>query len=224
MRSVADRFEGIVGSDPYLAPEVYDIRKYDPQPADVWSLAVIYACMSLRRFPWKCPRLTDNSYKLFASAPTPGTTPAPGPSARSSTEVPNQSSTPNHQKTSDTEGSTRSHHHHHSHHHHDKHGESDESAPSTATPGSRIDAPGKEVLKGPWRLLRLLPRETRDIIGSMLEIDPERRATLQDMLRDPWVTQTPVCCQVEGGKIMNAAGHHHTLERSTTVVADENKA
>ena len=176
--------------------------------------------MSLRRFPWKCPRLTDNSYKLFASAPTLGTPPVAGPSTRSSnTGVPNQSSTPNHPKTSDTEASTRSHHHHH--HHHDKHGETDENTPSTLTPGSRIDAPAKEILKGPWRLLRLLPRETRDIIGSMLEIDPKRRATLQDMLQDPWVTQTPVCSQVEGGKIMNAAGHHHTLERSATVIATE---
>lgn len=179
--------------------------------------------MTLRRFPWKCPRLTDNSYKLFASAPTPGTPPAAVPSTRSSiTEVPNQSSASNHQKTSDTEASTRPHHHHHHHHHHhDKHGETDENTPSTATPGSRIDTPGKEVLKGPWRLLRLFPRETRDIIGSMLEIDPERRATLQDMLQNPWVTQTPVCSQVEGGKIITAAGHHHTLERSTTVIADD---
>ncbi|TVY31606.1 Serine/threonine-protein kinase [Lachnellula subtilissima] len=78
---------GIVGSDPYLAPEVYDERKYDPQPADIWSLAIIFCCMSLRRFPWKMPRMTDNSYKLFASVPTPGTdmrrlsdTPAPSKS------------------------------------------------------------------------------------------------------------------------------------------------
>merc|ERR1712093_622081 len=39
---------GIVGSDPYLAPEVYDERKYAPQPADIWSLAIIFCCMSLR--------------------------------------------------------------------------------------------------------------------------------------------------------------------------------
>jgi serine/threonine protein kinase len=35
-------FSGIVGSDPYLAPEVYDERKYDPQPPDIWSLAIIF--------------------------------------------------------------------------------------------------------------------------------------------------------------------------------------
>ena len=64
---------GIVGSDPYLAPEVYDEKKYDPRPTDVWSLAIIFCCMTLRRFPWKQPRTTDNSYRLFVANPTPGT-------------------------------------------------------------------------------------------------------------------------------------------------------
>lgn len=65
----SNRLLGVVGSDPYLAPEVYDERKYDPQAVDIWSLAIIFCCMSLRRFPWKVPRLSDNSYKLFASEP-----------------------------------------------------------------------------------------------------------------------------------------------------------
>jgi serine/threonine protein kinase len=33
---------GIVGSDPYLAPEVCTEIHYDPQPADIWSLAIIF--------------------------------------------------------------------------------------------------------------------------------------------------------------------------------------
>jgi serine/threonine protein kinase len=33
---------GIVGSDPYLAPEVCTEIRYDPQPADIWSLAIIF--------------------------------------------------------------------------------------------------------------------------------------------------------------------------------------
>ncbi|CAN3354433.1 nitrogen permease reactivator protein [Diutina catenulata] len=58
---------GIVGSDPYLAPEVCVFNKYDPRPVDVWSAAIIYCCMMLKKFPWKVPKLTDNSFKLFAS-------------------------------------------------------------------------------------------------------------------------------------------------------------
>lgn len=58
---------GIVGSDPYLAPEVCVFNKYDPRPVDVWSAAIIYCCMMLKKFPWKVPKLTDNSFKLFAT-------------------------------------------------------------------------------------------------------------------------------------------------------------
>jgi serine/threonine protein kinase len=59
--------QGIVGSDPYLAPEVCVFNKYDPRPVDVWSSAIIYCCMMLKKFPWKVPKLSDNSFKLFAT-------------------------------------------------------------------------------------------------------------------------------------------------------------
>lgn len=57
---------GIVGLDPYLAPEVCVFHKYDPRPVDVWLAAMIFCCMTLKKFPWKIPKLTDNSFKLFA--------------------------------------------------------------------------------------------------------------------------------------------------------------
>lgn len=46
---------GVVGSDPYLAPEVLSRECYDPRKTDVWSVAMIFLCMILRRFPWKLP-------------------------------------------------------------------------------------------------------------------------------------------------------------------------
>ncbi|KAL6452895.1 LOW QUALITY PROTEIN: RTK1 Probable serine/threonine-protein kinase RTK1 [Candida maltosa Xu316] len=59
---------GVVGSDPYLSPEVFEPQGlgYDPRGADVWSIAIIYCCMILKRFPWKLPKLSDPSYKSFA--------------------------------------------------------------------------------------------------------------------------------------------------------------
>ncbi|KUJ16366.1 Pkinase-domain-containing protein [Mollisia scopiformis] len=184
---------GIVGSDPYLAPEVYDERKYDPQPADIWSLAIIFCCMSLRRFPWKMPRMTDNSYKLFASPPTPGTdlrrisdTPAPSKSTND-LDTPARDAVP----------------------------ESKPTTPKAELPPNTSNgalAPVKpEVIKGPWRLLRLLPRESRHIMGRMLEIDPKKRATLEEVLADPWVSGTNICRQV-GKELYRAPGHTHTLE------------
>ena len=193
-------FPGIVGSDPYLAPEVYDERKYDPQPADIWSLAIIFCCMSLRRFPWKMPRMTDNSYKLFASPPTPAAdikrisgivTPDHAPSkstndldtpARDAVQAPVEEPKP---------------------------------IPIQRQPSDLRHAPEDkrpEVIKGPWRLLRLLPRESRHIIGRMLELDPKKRATMEEVLEDPWVSGTPICRQEIGGTVIPAAGHVHTLE------------
>ena len=60
---------GIVGSDPYLAPEVLSNGPYDPRKTDVWSVAIIFLCMILRRFPWKVadPK-TDPSFKAFITA------------------------------------------------------------------------------------------------------------------------------------------------------------
>ncbi|EUC66126.1 kinase-domain protein, putative [Rhizoctonia solani AG-3 Rhs1AP] len=57
---------GVVGSDPYLAPEVLHAQQYDPRKTDVWSIAIIFMCMVLRRFPWKIPDpKVDPSYKSF---------------------------------------------------------------------------------------------------------------------------------------------------------------
>ncbi|KAI9570493.1 Pkinase-domain-containing protein [Boletus coccyginus] len=60
---------GIVGSDPYLAPEVLAGGSYDPRKTDVWSVGVIFVCMILRRFPWAVPdRERDASFRAFLEA------------------------------------------------------------------------------------------------------------------------------------------------------------
>lgn len=62
------RARGIVGSDPYLAPEVFKPSNfgYDPRGADVWSIAIMFCCMTLKRFPWKIPKSSDPSFRSFA--------------------------------------------------------------------------------------------------------------------------------------------------------------
>ncbi|KAK9495628.1 kinase-like domain-containing protein [Lipomyces doorenjongii] len=151
---------GIVGSDPYLAPEVCSELKYDPQPADVWSVAIIFCCMLLRRFPWKAPRKSDNSFRLFSSMPAD----------------PEHCEYPSKPVGTNSDG-------------------------TSPTP----------VIKGPWRLLRLLPHETRDLVSRMLELDPNKRATLKDIFADPFVSGIQMCTVDRDGKMVKSANHEHTL-------------
>ena len=83
---------GIVGSDPYLAPEVLNGDSYDPRKTDVWSVAIIFVCMVLRRFPWKIPDpKTDPSFKAFVTA-HPDLSVKPPPKAMIAKEDPLSSS------------------------------------------------------------------------------------------------------------------------------------
>lgn len=196
---------GIVGSDPYLAPEVYEERKYDPAAVDIWSLAIIYCCMSLRRFPWKVPRLTDNSYKLFAADPTPGHDPKklilpPVKSESALHDMPQRDlswADPEDKGKTGQNGDKASHRE-----------EKPSGEASTSTPSGEK----KEVIRGPWRILRLLPRESRHVIGRMLEIDPKKRANMEEILEDNWVSNTDICRQLEQGKVINVSDHTHVLE------------
>ncbi|KAN0060233.1 serine/threonine protein kinase [Thecaphora frezii] len=78
---------GVVGSDPYLAPEVLSQQTYDPRLTDVWSCAIIFLCMILRRFPWKLPDVkSDPSFRLYVNShPELCTPPEPQQSSRRST-------------------------------------------------------------------------------------------------------------------------------------------
>jgi serine/threonine protein kinase len=196
---------GIVGSDPYLAPEVYDLSKYDPQPTDIWSLAIIFCCMTLRRFPWKAPRVSDNSYKLFVSPPNDGPRSITGPS-KSAVDLQHEG---DERRQSGPQSEPPSRH---------QTGEHNNNRESTSTSGQ---AP-PQVIKGPWRLLRLLPRESRHIVGRMLEVDPKKRATLEEIIEDKWVTGSQVCSQEEGGKVLRCDNHDHTLEPGAGVASAPN--
>ncbi|KAF7721198.1 hypothetical protein EC973_005116 [Apophysomyces ossiformis] len=56
---------GIYGSDPYIAPEMYDQPLYDANKVDVWSCGIIFVCMTIRRFPWKVSKPLDPAYDRF---------------------------------------------------------------------------------------------------------------------------------------------------------------
>ncbi|KAI9020756.1 kinase-like domain-containing protein [Phycomyces nitens] len=123
--------KGICGSDPYIAPEQYIQTEYDARLTDLWSIGIIFVCMTIRRFPWRLPRPSqDQSYKNFV------------------------------------------------------------------TPSSQ----------GAARLFKMLPKESRSIIQRILEPNPRERATLEQVMEDPWVKELAMCTEHTPAK-----GHSHHL-------------
>ncbi|OAA33957.1 Protein kinase-like domain protein [Metarhizium rileyi] len=213
--------KGIVGSDPYLAPEVYDSKEYDAAAVDIWSLAIIFCCMNLRRFPWKIPRMTDNSFKLFAAEPTPGHDPTRLIAHSKSTG--NLSSTVPREFLTDDDLKEKGHHRDHSHHSqprsngdtHGKEGSEGSSAPDPQSQQSQNQGAAgerKEIIRGPWRILRLLPRESRHVVHRMLDLNPKTRAKMDEILSESWVADTIICQQLENGEVIPAEDHAHVLE------------
>jgi serine/threonine protein kinase len=90
-----------------------------------------------------------------------------------------------------------------------------EKQPAEGSSGTTSQPAGEEkkvTIRGPWRILRLLPRESRHVIGRMLQIDPKKRATMDEILQDEWVSNTVICRQIENGVVINADDHTHILK------------
>ncbi|KOH00327.1 putative serine/threonine protein kinase RTK1 [Saccharomyces eubayanus] len=134
---------GIVGSDPYLAPELLKQTSYDPRVADVWSIAIIFYCMVLKRFPWKAPKKSFNSFRLFTEEPE------------------------------------------------------DED----------------DIARGPNKILRLLPRDSRKIIGGMLTLDPKQRVLMNEVVKNDWLVSVPSCeiDPISGKLVERTKNHKHHL-------------
>lgn len=140
---------GVCGSDPYIAPEIFQQQTYDPRASDIWSCSIIFVCMTIRRFPWRIARANDPAFRAFAT-------------------------NHNHQQL---------------------------------------------------RILKLLPRDARPVIASMMHVDPNHRATLSSIMADKWVQNIDVCTEDSAG---TCHVHHvltpspSTAERGNLVlIADE---
>lgn len=56
---------GLVGTTPYIAPEVFSKLEYIGQKADVWSLGIIFYYMLLKRYPWKAAKAEDTAFNAY---------------------------------------------------------------------------------------------------------------------------------------------------------------
>ncbi|KAI3404338.2 NPR1 [Candida oxycetoniae] len=209
--------QGIVGSDPYLAPEVCVFNKYDPRPVDVWSTAIIFCCMMLKKFPWKVPKLSDSSFKLFATrgefipiSEMLKKTPQDIEHSHSSSDGSSVctlsnlgeisealeediSEIPSASKTKQT---------------------AQQLANNTKKTREAKDHTSSET--GVDRLLLALPEDCRNLIGRMVELAPACRITIDEVFEDPWLKSVCMCTVEEvalGSNIFDVIkcdDHEHT--------------
>lgn len=130
--------DGVVGSDPYLAPEAAGKDRYFPAPTDIWSSGIMLACMLMRKFPWKAPKLSDSTFKMFVQVESNG-----------------------------------------------------------------------EML-GMQKLLAALPTETHSILTGMLELNPEKRFTIQQCWQDELLRDHKFCTLDANGNLVKQGDHTHT--------------
>ncbi|KAI8645521.1 kinase-like domain-containing protein [Parasitella parasitica] len=69
--------------------------------------------------------------------------------------------------------------------------------PRNSDPAFRAFATNQNQQK--FRLLKLLPRESRSVMTSILEVSPTRRWNLQTILKDSWIRSIDVCNPTEPG-------------------------
>ncbi|PWN97164.1 Pkinase-domain-containing protein [Tilletiopsis washingtonensis] len=69
--------KGLCGSEPYIAPEQFELKEYDARLVDVWAAAVVFYCMQFQELPWRVAKMSDPTFKEFvhgyhgSSAPSP---------------------------------------------------------------------------------------------------------------------------------------------------------
>ena len=57
---------GMVGSKPYMAPEILEHKAdYDPRGVDVWSCGIVYLTLCLGGTPWEAASTTVKNYNIY---------------------------------------------------------------------------------------------------------------------------------------------------------------
>lgn len=57
--------KGVIGSDPYIAPEEFMGLEYDAREADVWACGIVYYAMTYHGNPWRHAIKDDLKYSSF---------------------------------------------------------------------------------------------------------------------------------------------------------------
>lgn len=66
---------GVCGSEPYIAPEEFNVSEYDAREVDIWAAGVIYYVMVYSGLPWKHATKGDSNYAYYVAHRRGGFTP-----------------------------------------------------------------------------------------------------------------------------------------------------
>ncbi|KAI8912834.1 kinase-like domain-containing protein, partial [Gorgonomyces haynaldii] len=61
---------GKMGSERYLAPEVFEADYYFGPPTDVWACGIVYLCIIYEQFPWRAAHMEDPQFQHFLETRT----------------------------------------------------------------------------------------------------------------------------------------------------------
>ncbi|KAI9026190.1 kinase-like domain-containing protein [Hyaloraphidium curvatum] len=61
----AHKSHRLAGSEPYIAPEEFTEKEFDPRAVDVWACGIIYLTMIYNRIPWRSATGADPNYKFY---------------------------------------------------------------------------------------------------------------------------------------------------------------
>ncbi|KAI9340026.1 hypothetical protein DFJ73DRAFT_845760 [Zopfochytrium polystomum] len=63
--SLSKKAHGLCGSGPYIAPEEFTSKEYEPELVDVWAVGIIYYVMLYNSIPWKAASPQDARFKHY---------------------------------------------------------------------------------------------------------------------------------------------------------------
>lgn len=56
---------GLVGSEPYIAPEAFDNKEYWGTNADVWSAGIVFYCLWSGGLVWRKAKKSDHAFQIY---------------------------------------------------------------------------------------------------------------------------------------------------------------
>ncbi|WVQ75449.1 hypothetical protein IAR50_005074 [Cryptococcus sp. DSM 104548] len=63
--------KGLCGSEPYIAPELFEQKEYDARMVDVWAAAIVFYCMQFQELPWRVAKSSDSTFAAYVQAYKP---------------------------------------------------------------------------------------------------------------------------------------------------------